>query len=110
MGPETLRYMDSIAASLLQAGFSWAMVHHAMHLIASRMLGYTQEPLDAGDRVTPAEAATGWQTLAREYPSLAEMLTQTHHDDDAEFIFGLDLILDGLERLRDVPDTPAERR
>jgi AcrR family transcriptional regulator len=37
MGPTTLRYMDSIAARLLQAGFSWEMIHHAMHLIASRM-------------------------------------------------------------------------
>jgi len=102
MGPTTLRYMDSIAARLLQAGFSWEMIHHAMHLIASRMLGYTQEPLDAGDRVTPAEAASGWRILAGEYPSLAGMLAQTHHDDDTEFAFGLDLILDGLEWLRDV--------
>jgi AcrR family transcriptional regulator len=101
MGPTMLRYMDSIAARLFQAGFSWELVHHAMHLIASRMLGYTQEPLDAGDRVTPAEAASGWQTLAREYPSLAGMLAQTHHDDEVEFVFGLDLLLEGLERLRD---------
>jgi AcrR family transcriptional regulator len=101
MGPTMLRYMDSIADCLLQAGFSWQMIHHAMHLIASRMLGYTSEPLDASDRVTPAESAAGWRTLAREYPSLAEMLTQTNHDDAVEFAFGLDLILDGLERLRE---------
>jgi AcrR family transcriptional regulator len=101
MGPTTLRYMDSVASCLLEAGFSWEMIHHAMHLIASRMLGYTQEPLDAGDRVTPAEAASGWRTLAREYPSLAGMLAQTHHDDEVEFTFGLDLILDGLEKLRE---------
>jgi hypothetical protein len=47
------------------------------------------------------KAALGWQTIAREYPNLAEMLAQTHHDDDIEFAFGLDLLLDGLERLHD---------
>jgi hypothetical protein len=50
-----------------------------------------------------AEAASGWQTIAREYPNLAEMLAQRRHDDDIEFAFGLDLLLDGLKRLHDAP-------
>jgi AcrR family transcriptional regulator len=100
MGPATVRYMEAIAGCLVQAGFSWELVHHALHLLGTRMLGYAPDPLDAGDRVTPAEAADGWRALASEYPTLAEMLSQTDHDDDVEFAFALDLILEGLERLR----------
>ena len=100
MGPSTLRYMDSIAYCLVHAGFSWEMIHHAMHLIGIRMLGYTQDPLDAGDRVPSMLAVPRRQIPAGEYPNLIEMLAQTHHDDEVEFAFGLDLILDGLERLR----------
>ena len=43
--------------------------------------------------------------LAGEYPHLAEMITdhamQPGYDYSEEFEFGLDLILDGLERMRD---------
>jgi AcrR family transcriptional regulator len=99
MGPTMLRYLDSVAGCLVQAGFSWQLVHHAMHLISPRMLGYTQEPLDAGDRVQEVLAIPRSQIPTSEYPFLTQMLFQSHHDDEVEFTFGLDLILDGLERL-----------
>ena len=50
------------------------------------------------------------EQMAPEYPNLAEMLKVVTHDADTtlgwcddqfEFEFGLDLLLDGLERQRD---------
>jgi AcrR family transcriptional regulator len=100
MGPAIVRYMDAIAGCLVQAGFSWELVHHAMHLLSTRMLGYTQEPLDAGDRVPRMLTIPRRQIPTSEYPYLTQMLRKTHHDEEVEFAFELDLILDSLERLR----------
>jgi AcrR family transcriptional regulator len=99
MGPAMVRYMDAIAGCLVQAGFSWELVHHAMHLLGTRMLGYMQDPLDAGDRVPQMLALPRRRIPTSEYPYLTQMLRQSYHDEEAEFAFGLDLILDGLERL-----------
>jgi hypothetical protein len=51
------------------------------------------------------------RSLAVSYPNLAELAASASHDgglgacdDDVEFAFGLDLILDGLERLREPRD------
>jgi hypothetical protein len=88
MGPAMRRYMHAIAADLLHAGFCTR---------ASDGSWFTMPCASS-----PAEAHSGWRTLADEYPALAGMLTQTHHDDDVEFDFGLDLLLDGLDRLRGV--------
>ena len=100
MGPSMVRYMDSVAGCLVQAGFSWEMVHHAMHLVGIRMLGYTPDPLDAGDRASPIQAIPRRQIPASEHPNLTSMHLHSHHDEDVEFVFALDLILDGLDRLR----------
>ena len=59
---------------------------------------------------TPEQVAEVGQSvlrqLAGEYPHLAEMITEhamkPGYDYAREFEFGLDLILDGLERLREV--------
>jgi hypothetical protein len=71
-----------------------------MHLLGTRMLGYTKDPLDAGDRVPQMLAIPPREIPTSEYPYLTQMLRQTQHDEEIEFAFGLDLILDGLERLR----------
>jgi AcrR family transcriptional regulator len=99
MGPAIVRYMDAIAGCLVQAGFSWELIHHAMHLLSTRMLGYTPEPLDAGDRVLQLLAIPQRLIPTSEFPYLTQMLRQAHHDEEVEFAFELDLILDGLERL-----------
>jgi hypothetical protein len=81
-----------------------------MHALGSRALGFTQELFDAGDDEgasdPDADAAT-FEQMAGQFPFLAEMARQVSHDDDStlgwcddqfEFEFGLDLILDGLDR------------
>jgi AcrR family transcriptional regulator len=102
MGPAMLRYMDSVVGCLRQAGFSYEIAHHAGHMLGTRLLGYTQEPFATGEfeRGSPPPDRSRRAILPDEYPNLAAMHSQSHHDNEIEFAFGLDLILDGLERLR----------
>ena len=108
MPPGALRYFDGLLGLMLGGGFSADLAHHAMHALGSRGLGFTQELFE--DEDVPAEQVSMMaEQMAGEYPNLAEMLKIVTHDADTtlgwcddqfEFEFGLDLILDGLERLR----------
>ena len=107
-GPATMRYMESVLAILRGGGFSLDLAHHAMHVLGSRVLGFNQDLYDDSDagRDSPEMAALVRQMEDR-YPYIAELALAVSHegglggcDDDVEFAFGLDLILDGLESLR----------
>jgi AcrR family transcriptional regulator len=102
-----LRYYDALVGLMRAGGFSYDLVHHALHALGSRALGFSQELFDpaAGESTdVPAE-------LAAQLPNLVGMLSEIAHDDpestlgwcddQTEFEFGLDVILDGLDRLRD---------
>jgi AcrR family transcriptional regulator len=106
--PARLRYMDALLASLRQGGFSAEMTHHAYHAIESHIVGFTLWVVgittgiaDLGDG-----GATLFAEIARQpYPYLIEHM-EVHQaidssdgaGDEGEFEFGLDLLLDGLER------------
>jgi hypothetical protein len=107
MSPSVMQYFDSIGSQFITAGFSMDLTHHAMHALGSRALGFTQELFDSGDddESDPDADAAMFEQLAEQFPFLAEMARQVSHDDDStlgwcddqfEFEFGLDLILDGL--------------
>jgi AcrR family transcriptional regulator len=105
-GPSTLRHHDSVIGSLRAAGFTIHMAAHAFSLIDSYIYGFAQQQQNL--TYTTAEEATVIaenilrQLPADEYPHLAEMIVehalQPGYDYAKEFNFGLDLILDGLER------------
>jgi AcrR family transcriptional regulator len=105
-----MRYYDSIIGLFLEAGFSPDLTHHAMHALGSRALGFTQELYDDSQEVDLEQTRTFARRMAGEYPNIAAMLEDVTHDADTtlgwcddqfEFEFALDLLLDGLERLRD---------
>ncbi|WP_069115376.1 TetR/AcrR family transcriptional regulator C-terminal domain-containing protein [Jiangella alba] len=108
MSPEILRYHDRLLGLMRDGGFSYDLGHHALHALGSRALGFSQELFDPGDGAAAPEELAG---LAEQLPHLAGMLAEVAHDDpgstlgwcddQAEFEFGLDLVLDGLDRLRD---------
>jgi AcrR family transcriptional regulator len=107
-GPSGLRYYDAVMGILREGGFSLEMTHHAIHLFGSRLLGFTQDLFDDSPDVSPEAMRAMAAALADTHPFVSEMtLGATHEgalggcDDDVEFEFGLDLILGGLERLRD---------
>ena len=108
MSPHIVRYYDSILGLMRLGGFSYDLAHHAMHALGSRALGFTQELFDpSGDSGGDDEAAAMLEQMADQTPYLVEMMMEISHDDpestlgwcddQTEFEFGLDLILDGLE-------------
>ena len=108
-GTARLRWMDAVLRCLREAGFSTELTHHAYHALDSHITGFTLWQLSFPFEVEQLAdvAATFLRELpVDEYPYLAEHvawhLTETRDDDEGEFAFGLDLILDGLERMRDM--------
>jgi hypothetical protein len=101
--------MDSMLGILRDGGFSVDLAHHALHAMGSRLFGFTQEPYDDSADLDPGVQAVMLQRLA-DYPHIVELATAISHDadsvvrqgcdDQVEFEFALDLILDDLERLR----------
>jgi AcrR family transcriptional regulator len=106
-GPAFLAYVESVLAALQAGGFSVDLAHHALHVLGSRIFGFNQDVFeDSGPAPSPEEAAHLARALAA-HPRIAELAGSVSHDgvlgkcdDDFEFTFGLDLILDGLERHR----------
>jgi AcrR family transcriptional regulator len=108
--PTLLAYMDSMIGMFLAGGFSADLTHHALHTIGSRIYGFTQEVLNDSQTVDPATQALVVARVAAVYPHIAEMVGAVNHDrgsvvgpgcdDQFEFEFALDLLLEGLERLR----------
>jgi AcrR family transcriptional regulator len=106
-GPATLRHHDTVLGSLRNAGFTLVMAAHAVSAIDGYVYGFALQqinlPLQSREQVAEVGESILRQ-LAGEYPHLAEMITEhamkPGYDYAKEFEFGLDLILDGLERLR----------
>ncbi len=110
--PTVIGYIDSMMGVFLDGGFSIDLMHHAMHVMGSRMLGFSQELFDDTASMPAEEAAEMWMQMADIYPNIAKLIpvaADTHEgpvvgggcDDQFEFEFALDLVLDGLERLRE---------
>lgn len=111
-GPANVRLHDSVLGCLRRAGFSVAMAVHAYSVQDSYIYGFAlQEKGFAGQRddMSLGEDESLAKTMLRqlppdEYPYLAEIVggyvTGSGYEFADEFEFGLDLILDGLERLR----------
>ncbi len=105
--PARLRYMDSILGCLREAGFSAEMTDHAYHALDSHIMGFTlwQVGISVGLARLGSVATFLQEFPVDEYPYLAEHIQQhlreRSPDDEGEFEFGLDLILDGLEKIRD---------
>jgi len=107
---EVMRYQDGLVAVMLDGGFSPDLCHHALHTLGSRALGFAQELFNPGGGPAPVPTPAELAGLAGPFPHIAAMLTEVAHDDpdstlgwcddQTEFEFGLDLILDGLDRMR----------
>jgi len=106
-GPATLKHHDAVIGSLRAAGFPVALAAHAFSLLDSYIYGFALQeatlPLGDTEEETAEVARTMLEQVpADDYPHLTE-LTVEHilrpgYDYGDEFEFGIDLILDGLER------------
>jgi AcrR family transcriptional regulator len=105
-GPATLRHHDAVLGCLRDAGFSLALTAHAYSALDSYIYGFALQerslPFDTPDETAELAKAILSRSAADEYPRLAEFTTghvlRPGYDYGDEFEFGLDLILDGLER------------
>jgi AcrR family transcriptional regulator len=112
--PARLRYMETILGNLRQGGFSAEQTDHAYHALDSHIAGFSlwEVNLDIDPETLPEMATNFVLALpADEYPYVVEHvhehLKERHPGEEGEFAFGLDLILDGLERLRDARQAPG---
>jgi hypothetical protein len=114
-GAATLRHHDAVIGSLREGGFSIGMAAHAFSALDSYIYGFALQEASLPFE-TEEETAELAQTImqrfpADEYPHLTELtvehVLQPGYDYGNEFEFGLDLILDGLERARNATSSRA---
>lgn len=112
--PVMMKYMDSVGGMMIAGGFSVDLMHHAFHALGSRVLGFSQELFDdSSPDVPPDQMAIMARQMADQFPNIVAVMEQIQHDDASvvgsgcddqwEFEFALDLMLDGLERMRGRP-------
>ncbi len=103
-GPVTMRYLDAILGSLTSSGFSIENAAHAFWLLDCYVYGQVLQETSMGPSATGASTVSGLPPdLASQFPNLAALYDQAAMFEftfDGEFEFGLELILDGLDRLR----------
>lgn len=107
-GPANLRHHDAVIGTLRAAGFTTEMAAHAYSLVDSYIYGFalTQMNLPFDTSAEVAEVAQNMlQPFPRnDYPNLVEFIAEhamkPGYNYGDEFVYGLDVILDGLERAR----------
>ena len=116
MGPNQLRYVDSVLGSLRSAGFSIDDAAHAFSLLDSYVYGHVVQEMSMSGASQPGEPpgpALEPEALSTEYPHLAEMAAHAAGGTfsfDGEFTHGLDVILSALEPGAAKPDLGAPGR
>jgi hypothetical protein len=110
-GPSNLRLHDEVLGCLRRAGFSLEATVRAYSVQDSYIYGFALLESDMASETAEdfaAEAqrqADAYDYLRGTHPHLAEVVAghvaKVGYDYTAQFLFGLDLILDGLERLRE---------
>ncbi len=107
-GPASLRSHDAVMGCLREAGFPFRAAVHAMSVTDAYVYGFALQeknlPFDDPDEVAEVmDVQRGNVPSMDDYPYLLEVATEmakAGYDYATEFAFGLDLILDALERYR----------
>ena len=105
-GDATLRHHDTVIGTLRAAGFSIPLAAHAYSAIDSYVYGFALQeatlPFDTADEAAEVGKQMFDRMTAELYPHLTEFtvghVLQPGYEYGAEFEYGLDLVLDGLER------------
>jgi AcrR family transcriptional regulator len=105
-GPATLQHHDAVIGTLRRAGFSVALTAHAFSVLDGYIYGFAMQQRSLPFDTLEEAQEVGRQMFARmpagAYPHLTELtvqhILQPGYDYGDEFEYGLDLILDGLDR------------
>jgi len=114
-GLATLRHHDAVLGCLRQAGFTIAQAAHAFSVLDSYIYGFAMQeqnlPFQTSEELEQMAETILRQLPADQFPYMTEMILKhalkPGYAYGKEFEFGLDLILDGLEQLR---ERPARRK
>ena len=109
-GPANMSLHNAVLGCLRGAGFSMEMTVHAYSMQDAYIYGFALQERDMPSETADDFAAEAqrqmlaYQALLGEYPHAAEVvgghIARVGYDYTTEFLFGLDLILDGLDELR----------
>jgi AcrR family transcriptional regulator len=111
-GPENLRLHNAVLGCLREAGFSLEMTINASSALDAYIYGFALQQKSLAFESVEHSAAVAKRKVqqlvtdafADEFPYVVEVVAghvaKAGYDSASEFVFGLDLILDGLERLR----------
>lgn len=126
MTPAMLDYLNSLTGLFLTGGLSADLTHHVMHALGNRMWGFSQELFAATPRSDTESFNAQRDALPSRHPNLAEIAKAAVHtdrdsmvvagcDDQFEFEFALDLLLDGTHALHarhwtSTPPAPDPRK
>ena len=117
-GPANLRHHDAVIGNLRAAGFDMAMVAHAYSLLDGYIYGFALTkmnlPFEALDDITEMAQTMLEPFPEGEYPNLVAFITehamQPGYDFANEFEWGLDVVLDGIERERGAAAIDGEEK
>lgn len=109
--PTVLDHMERVTQIFLRAGFSADLAHHVMHLLGNRIWGFSPELFNDpgnGSRAAAQRSRTTPDPDPADYPGITAIATDARArrpeavgcDEEFEFRFALDVILDGIERMR----------
>lgn len=112
--PTVLAYMDAVAGDLIDDGLSLDLTHYALHAMGYRIWGFSPEAFATPARESSAEPASVveqtamLEQMSRVYPHVTAIAVESATrnpagacDDDGEFAFALDLLLDAVARLHE---------
>ncbi|RZS80153.1 TetR family transcriptional regulator [Motilibacter rhizosphaerae] len=112
--PAVLGHMDAVSGAFFSGGLSADLVHHLMHTLGNRIWGFSPELFDApedgpGRELTEAEQQAMATQFAQQFPHILQIAVAATGgdlsgvgggcDEEFEFAFALDLVLDAAERL-----------
>ena len=109
-GLANLKLHDAVLGCLRAAGFSIEMTVHAYSVQDAYIYGFALQERDMSSETADDFAAEAqrqmreYEAVLADYPHLVEVvggyIAKSGYDYATEFLFGLDLILDGLDKLR----------
>ena len=113
--PQVLGYMDRLSGTFIEGGFTPDLTHHVMHALGHRIWGFSPEAFDDPDSLQPptdpAARQAMVQAVQQTYPYIAMIALDAAGEDlsalgagcdeQFEFEFSLDLLLDAFERLQE---------
>ena len=109
-GPENLKQHNAMLGCLRESGFTFRTTVHMTSLLDAYVYGFAlqqktlsfETPEESAQAAADTHAGETAEAAAR-YPYLLEVvaeLAERGYDYDAEFLVGLDVLLDGVESLR----------